>query len=204
MRQDTALYTAYTALFRFLFAAAMSGLAMSGIAKPVSAQMVHVITVADIHSDLSDFVEGDVWRFSEVMTDGLGENRINRVYMSENNTPQNILNTLHHLENVGANDAVVFYYTGHGAWDKQKGLYYSITSPADAAPNFQPEPERNGIMKNTNLQTRHLLKSDVVEAIQKHRPRLTVVISDCCSSHGQYIPSEAMATEGAGAERIKP
>jgi hypothetical protein len=76
---------------------------------------------------------------------------------------------------VNKNDTVIFYYTGHGALDQNRGLFYTITDPA--------RPYKNDNDQGT---VNHLLKENVLRAIQKHSPRLIVIVSDCCSSFHLY------------------
>ena len=63
---------------------------------------------------------------------------------------------------VGPKEALVFYYSGHGAYDKSKG----------------------------HLLTFHqgdLARSRVLAAMQKHKPRLAVLLTDCCATYEDVL-----------------
>ncbi len=73
-------------------------------------------------------------------------------------------------------DAVLFYYSGHGSYDKDKGLYL-------------------------NTPGRALLHSELREAILNCQPHLAVIITDCCQ---QVRPSPTrgfFASEKLGDDR---
>jgi len=56
-------------------------------------------------------------------------------------------------------DTILFFYSGHGAYDDRDGHYFSFSGPDG-----------------------HLPRSRVLQAIQRKRPRLGILISDCCYS----------------------
>jgi hypothetical protein len=57
---------------------------------------------------------------------------------------------------VGANDALVFYYSGHGAYSAKKGHLLTFMQG-------------------------DLARATVLAAMQRHKPRLAVVLTDCCA-----------------------
>ncbi len=61
---------------------------------------------------------------------------------------------------VGSDDALFFYYAGHGATDPQKGHFLAIQE----------------------LHARPLLRADLRRAMQEHQPGLVVLMTDCCST----------------------
>jgi hypothetical protein len=82
------------------------------------------------------------------------ENVLNNIQM----TPQGILNTIHSLQVAPGQDAVVFYYSGHGFYDPQQGQMLDM-------------PQRGT-----------LSRAAVRQAIVRKGPRLVVILTDCCSA----------------------
>jgi hypothetical protein len=70
------------------------------------------------------------------------------------------------------NATLFFYYSGHGAADRQKGHYMNL---------------REGAGKG-------LLRSQLLARMQEKRPRLIVLITDCCSVFQPIRPSRAADT----------
>src|SRR5437667_9272958 len=69
-------------------------------------------------------------------------------------------------------DVLLFYFTGHGGIDTQRGHLYEL---------------RDG----------RLFKAELLQAMRQHNPRLTVVLSDCCSTifgNGQMSPQAKYAS----------
>lgn len=58
---------------------------------------------------------------------------------------------------------LVFYYCGHGAWDKKKGHYFAMSGG-------------------------DLLRSEVYQLMNDLGPKLIVMASDCCSSYATFQP----------------
>jgi hypothetical protein len=70
---------------------------------------------------------------------------------------------------VRPDDALVVYYSGHGAYNEKLGHFFSLAGGKE-----------------------NLTRSSVVEAIRRKNPRLGVLISDCCYSYfpvERYTPS---------------
>src|SRR5207248_38679 len=61
---------------------------------------------------------------------------------------------------VDRNDALFFYYAGHGATDPQRGHFLALQE----------------------LRAKPLLRADLRRAMQAHHPGLVVLMTDCCSS----------------------
>jgi hypothetical protein len=75
-------------------------------------------------------------------------------------TPQSVLSYYRNLR-INPNDALFFYYNGHGATDPNRGHFLAMSGG-------------------------DLLRADVLKAMQALSPRLTVVASDACSSLSRY------------------
>jgi hypothetical protein len=70
------------------------------------------------------------------------------------------------------NDVLLFYYTGHGAIDTKRGHHFEL---------------RDG----------RLYKTELLQAINRHNPRLAVLLNDCCSTVvgvGQLSPNAKYAS----------
>ena len=61
---------------------------------------------------------------------------------------------------VGRDDALFFYYAGHGATDPQKGHFLALQ----------------------DLAAKPLLRADLRRAMQEHQTGLVVIMTDCCST----------------------
>jgi Caspase domain len=72
-------------------------------------------------------------------------------------TPQFVLDFFRKLD-VGPNDAVMFYFSGHGAYDKKKGHFMAF---------------KRGF----------LFREALLTAMDKKKPRLRVVLTDCCANY---------------------
>lgn len=79
-------------------------------------------------------------------------------------TRERVLSTIQQL-NVNSNDAILFYYSGHGAYTKELGQFFTL-----------PDSDKP------------LRRREVRAAIKAHKPRLGVLISDCCYAELPPIP----------------
>jgi len=160
---------------------------------PVASQpQVHLIAIADVHSNLSAGSKKSVEEFSFMMWYGLGKNSLIVHHVEDGDLyPRRILERIGNLK-IGKNDTVIFLYAGHGAFDRNRGLFYTITDPSI--------PFRS---KDNPGTSNFLLKDDVLKTIQKHSPRLTVIISDCCSTHLRYHEQEELV-RAANMESTRP
>jgi hypothetical protein len=72
-------------------------------------------------------------------------------------SPKYILDFYHKLD-AAPDDAVMFYFSGHGGYDKKKGHFMAF---------------RRGILH----------RNDLLAAMDKRKPRLRVVLTDCCANY---------------------
>ncbi len=86
----------------------------------------------------------------------------------DNYNKQNVEKAIDTLK-PGANDIVVFYYTGHG--------FRKPTENSSRFPfiDLRPKPDRTFMVNSLNIE-------NIFERIKKKNARLTLVISDCCNT----------------------
>ncbi len=104
-------------------------------------------------------------------------------------TPRDVLDYYTKLK-AGPNETLVFYYSGHGGYHANKGHYMALT-----------------------IGHQRLYRREVLEAMAKHKPRLRVVLTDCCAnlSEGAWADTEPggvqvvarETTAGAGGARAQ-
>jgi len=73
-------------------------------------------------------------------------------------TPKQVLDYYTKLD-VGDNEALVFYYSGHGGFHGKKGHFMALT-----------------------LGHQQLYRSDILKAMEAKKPRLKVLLTDCCAN----------------------
>lgn len=103
-------------------------------------------------------VEDDGRAMTMVLTNGFGQSRLLnlRVLSGANVRPDTITNAIRGMP-VGPNDTLLFYYSGHGATIEGRG--HALTTS-------------HGVLM------RDRLRNDMAA----RRPRLSVILTDCCSS----------------------
>ena len=134
----------------------------------VEAQEVHALIVimdADKSIGKSVAIDGEIVRTFLREVDGVYETHVKTLNSSQGaTTKSNILREIRALR-PGPQDIVLFYFSGHGGMVKQDNrTYISVTNDTD--------PSRHA----------SLLRSDIEEAVTDLNPRLSMIITDCCSS----------------------
>jgi hypothetical protein len=94
------------------------------------------------------------------------ENRFTwEVYEKENAKPANVLHYYkNELKDLKPTDALLFYYTGHGAWDKN------------------PEPSTDEKGHYLAMTAGNLYRSELRKAMLARNPFAVFIITDCCST----------------------
>jgi hypothetical protein len=138
-------------------------------ARPEEATRVRFLIVAD-----SDAKEGaacamDGHNLKAVLEAGLGRQKLDGRFTIDMITgrevsPGKVLKYYQDLK-VGADEALVFYYSGHGAYHSAKGHLLTF-SQGD------------------------LSRASVLAAMQQHKPRLAVVLTDCCAIFDDPPPAK--------------
>jgi hypothetical protein len=158
--------------------------APAGSDKPVKvdeAARVRFLIVADTSAKEGDACGLDADNFKAVLEAGLKKQKLDGrftvdVITGRDVTPERVLNHYRDLA-VSAQDALVFYYSGHGAFERSRGHLLTFV---------------NG----------DLPRSSVLEAMQKHRPRLAVVLSDCCAIYDDPPPGKPTAAPNTGGPKL--
>ena len=137
-------------------------------AQPIESKRVRALMAVDYKSRLSG-VERNFQHMDEFFAklQRSGVDTIVQYIDSNHVTPKSILNYYENIKN-SENETLLFYYTGHGSTDPQYGHFLS-TSGGD------------------------LLRSTLVETMNKSHPRLIILLTDCCSTSGKIgmVPSPA-------------
>ena len=124
-------------------------------------QTVHVILAADgADGQIGSAVKTDLEKMIELFQTNVPAANLSLLTLdAETMTPDGILRSVETL-NVNSNDTVVFYYSGHGAFDtKTQKQFFALT-------------ERG-----------NLYREMVVAKIAEKSPRLSVLLTDCCNNN---------------------
>ncbi len=142
--------------------AAWATLSPTATAQGAEAARLHVLLVIDSQGKnagpLGIMTDGvNLQRaFQEFFRDqGLTRRATLTVLSGARATPQSVLTYYRNLK-TGPSDAVVFFYSGHGATDRRRG--HMLT-----------------------LRWGTLLRQDLRRAMTRQRPRLAVILTDCCA-----------------------
>ena len=104
-------------------------LAVALLATPVLAASVHLLVATDNseQSDLGADVEADKRAVQRLFESHVPANQL-RVQTIEGRqlSKQNILQAVHRMPVRRQEDVVVFYFTGHGAFDDERGQFFSL------------------------------------------------------------------------------
>jgi hypothetical protein len=134
-----------------------SSLVAAAGAPPADAK-IHLVTACDFQS-FGNAAKNDEEQIVRLFKSHLPADRLHIVKLSRNGfNPSSILTAIEDLP-IGGNDAIVFYYSGHGGNDREKGHYLLF-------PHANSDPL--------------LFRSKLRSALQG-RQRLTVILTDCCA-----------------------
>jgi len=118
-----------------------------------------------------------------------------RLLLNENATKTAIIDSIRWLDSMEEqNDAVLFYFGGHGAC----GLTSSIMDEGDLLDEYICPYDTTGIDRSNDIQDKELNKE-----LDKLESRNVVIIFDTCHSGGLYEPSEKKNKDGFTEDFIK-
>jgi hypothetical protein len=131
---------------------------------PVAAQApelrrVRALLVIDTRSGLGESVELDGRRMMSVLRTGLPKDRLDVTTLTGAKVSRATILSYYRNLATGPDEALLFYYAGHGATDPDKGHFLALQE----------------------LKTEPLTRADLKEAMRKKRPGLVVILTDCCS-----------------------
>jgi hypothetical protein len=126
---------------------------------PPELRKLHALLVVDTLNDLGESVKLDGEGMDRLLFNNLPADRAEiRMLTGKDVNAAAILAYYRNLK-VTPNDALLFYYAGHGATDPEKGHFMALQE----------------------LNTKPLIRDDLRRAMEQHRPGLIVIITDCCS-----------------------
>jgi hypothetical protein len=121
---------------------------------------VHALLVVDTLSGLGESVKVDGERIEHLLSESLPRDRVEiRVLTGKDVSAESILSYYRDLQ-ASRDDALFFYYAGHGATDPEKGHFLALQE----------------------LKGKPLLRAELRRAMQAHQPGLVVIMTDCCSN----------------------
>jgi len=129
------------------------------------AEKVHLIVACDTsaEADLGDDVVADKISVETTFREQIPPAQLNlRMILGEQLSPQSVLQNIDSLRVERQKDVIVFYYTGHGAFDSARGQFFAM-----------PKQQQ-------------ILRSEVEAAIIAKEPRVAVSITDCCAAGARF------------------
>jgi len=149
---------------------------------PSELRKVHALLVIDTLSGLGDSVKVDGERVDHLMSGRLPKDRAEILVLTGKDVNANAILSYYRGLKVGRDDALFFYYAGHGATDPQKGQFLALQE----------------------LDTKPLLRSDLRRAMQERQPGLVVIMTDCCSTTFTLSKTRRILPDKGTAATIDP
>lgn len=147
-----------------LFVSAVLGWTAASAAPPLELRKVYALLVVDTLSDLGESVKVDGERIDHLLSNMLPKDRAEIVVLTGKDVNANAILSYFRGLKVGRDDALFFYYAGHGAIDPQKGHFLALQE----------------------LGTKPLLRAELRRVMQEHQPGLVVIMTDCCSTRFSF------------------
>lgn len=137
-------------------------LATSSVAEGSAPELrkVHALLVIDTKSGLAESVTVDGERVDRLLSNNLPADRVEIRILTGKDVNADAILAYYRALKVGSNDALLFYYAGHGATDPTRGHFLA----------FQ------------DLKAEPLFRDDLRQAMLSHQPGLVVLLTDCCSN----------------------
>lgn len=123
------------------------------------AQTMHLILACDTTADgIGDGVQADLNNMKYVFEKIIKKSQLNLIVLNlEKIELDEIMDKINNLA-VEENATLMFYYSGHGAYDFKKGMQFLTLT--------------NGV---------NIPRTKIAEALVKKKARLTIFLTDCCS-----------------------
>lgn len=151
----------FTALLILFVASILSPWTGKAFAFVRSRPVLHAILATDDSAgDLGDSMRRDGVNMESTLRAGIPDNRL-RIHKVEPElmTQSFIIGATKNLRDVAENDSVLFYYSGHGAFDPRTKKHVFTLANGD-----------------------RIARDDVEVALKSLSPNLYVIISDCCAT----------------------
>lgn len=149
-------------ILSFARVAVLIGLALAGD-RPARGATLHLVIACITEDGTNQRGPKNRWLFNGDRMEELFEQqvapeqlRIVRVPTSPM-TANSVLGFVQQLRGVGPDDALMFYYAGHGGYDEANRQYFGLLPSHD-----------------------NLYRQTLFNALLQHRPRLMVLVTDCC------------------------
>lgn len=129
------------------------------------AEKLHLIVACDTsaEADLGDDVIADKLAIERTFREHIPPAQLNlRTILGDQLSPETVRQNIDSLHVERQKDAIVFYYTGHGAFDSARGQFFAL-------------PKRQQI-----------LRSEIEAALIAKEPRVAVSITDCCAAGARF------------------
>ena len=151
---------------RYLLLILMATMLTPPMLSPMTVQaaepVIHVVIAVDDRAGFGPNLVTDCKNMERMFRENVPASRLKLVKMDMKRiTPDNILDTVNRVK-LADGDTLVFYYSGHGAFDANNGGQYFLFK------------DKNG--KEEELRRRTLLA-----ALKDKNARLTVLLTDCCN-----------------------
>jgi len=166
-----------------LLVASMLGWSVASAAPPPELRKVHALLVVDTRSGLGESVKVDGERIDRLLSGNLPKDRAEIRILTGKDVNANAILAYYRDLKVGRDDALFFYYAGHGATDPEKGHFLALQE----------------------LNTKPLLRVDLLRAMQARQPGLVVLMTDCCSNRfAMPGKTRRVYTDEGTAQTIQP
>jgi len=134
---------------------------------------MHLILAADISSTdaVGSVVAADTYNLRTLIENNVARDRLNIIDLQDKRrgatlTKDDVFREISNL-NPNSDDTIFFFYSGHGAYDTDKGQYFALASQEQ------------------------VLRSEVLDALKNKRVRLSILISDCCYNQADLVAKHA-------------
>ena len=164
-----------------LLLSAVLGWTVASATPPSELRRVHALLVVDTLSDLGESVKVDGERIDHLLSNMLPKDRAEIVVLTGKDVNANAILSYFRGLRVGQDDALFFYYAGHGATDPQKGHFLALQE----------------------LGTKPLLRA-TRRVMQEHQPGLVVIMTDCCSTRFSLGKTRRLYLDKGNAASIDP
>ncbi|QEL13430.1 caspase family protein [Limnoglobus roseus] len=161
-------------------------LALAPFAAADDLKKLHVLMVVDnTDPTLSPSVEVDAGRLNALFRETIPEGRFDLKLLGKAKATSKDIKAYYQGLNVGADDALLFYYSGHGGQD-EKGLFFALQYGG------------SGSAKDP------LYRKELADVMKAKKAALTVLLTDCCSNRVATAKGRGMDDEAdTAASRAK-